>query len=129
MLKPCWVLGVALEPPNPKKCNVLPLLHAARGTWSHISNLGVEDVEDAGIPEWIVVVGLPRIDSNIRVSPGVDRILLTSHVVRGVIDAKHLVAIEAVFVDLKTVLLLLHEWIFLLIRASQEALEKVVREE
>ena len=118
MLKPCWVLGVALEPPNPKKRNVLPLLHAARCARAHITNLGMEDVEDTGVPERIVAVGLARKDCNVRVGSGVDRILLMSHVVRGVVDVKHFMAIEVVFVDLKTVLLLLREWIVLLVWAT-----------
>lgn len=118
MLETCRVVGIALKPPNPKERKVLPLPHAVRCAWPHISHFGVENVEDARIPEWVIVIGLVREDCDVRVRSGVDGILLAPHVICGVVHLKHFVTIEMVFIDLKTVLLLLREWFIVLIRVT-----------
>ena len=77
-------------------------------------HVDVKDTKDTSIPVWVVAIPrfFMRERHNIRVSPGVDRILLTPHVVCCVVNAHCLVAIHPIVDYLHCVLFILWVVVF-----------------
>jgi hypothetical protein len=92
-----------------------------------MNNLEVKNTEHARIPEWMRICGgLRRKDHDVGLRPGIDDVLVASHVVRGKIDAHCLDRINFVLNNLHGVSLRIGELCFIAIEVTVEQPRKEV---
>jgi hypothetical protein len=61
-----------------------------------MSNIGMEDTNDAGIPIWVFLFVLVGQNHNVCMRARIHGVLSTPHVIRGIIDSKDFVSVHTI---------------------------------
>jgi hypothetical protein len=97
-LPSCPVSHVPAKPSHPQK--LYPLWVGELGCRSDVSNIGMEDTDDAGIPIWVTIpfvfVDLAGQNHNVGMCARVHGVLSTSHIICSIVDSKNFVLVYTI---------------------------------